>query len=435
MALIDRITNLFKRSQPDSQQTTAAEMRKPRRPTATARRFSADRRRQDKVKRCRKMYADDPRAEGIIETLARDMVKGGFGVSSEDPAAVQVAEALIERLDLFSRLDDWVRLSLRDGDSFLEVTVNEDMEIVDVTRKPTLEMHRNTNDRDQFEEPARAFWWADDMFGALGPPADAVWFAQWQIIHARWAHDEGSRYGKPLFASATSAYKKLTQGEKDIATRRWTRAGLKYVHQFPEGTDATKIEEYRAINADALNDENPAIADFFGTVDIKAVQGDARLQEIGDVLHHIRTWWLASPVPMSLLGYGQDLNRDVLQKQKEQYDEAIPGLRQWVEDEIVTPLLQLQWLLMGIWPENLDYTIKWKSKRTLTPKDVQMLADAALKLRALLPRPDMVWEVLAQFFPGLDLTKVMEQVGANEPEAGNANADRIAATADRFNPR
>jgi hypothetical protein len=355
-------------------------------------------------------------------------------VSTDEARAEEIAKELIKRLDLFSRLDDWVRLALRDGDSFLEVSIDENLQIVDVTRKPTLEMHRNSNDRDQFEDPERAFWWADSIYGAMGPPEDAVWFAEWQIIHARWDHDEGSRYGTPLFASATGAYKRMTQGEKDIATRRWTRAGLKWIHQFPEGTDQTVIESYRKINADALNETNPAIADFFGTVDVKAVQGDAHLQEIGDVVHHIRTWWISSPVPMSLLGYGQDLNRDVLQEQKEQYDEALLGLQQWVTDQIVKPLLELQWLLAGIWPEALEYEIEWKSKKLLTATDIRDLADAALKLRALGLTPNVVWQLLAKFFPGVDLMDLLAQADATDPTAGNASPGRMANTADRFQP-
>ncbi|MFP4344249.1 MAG: hypothetical protein ACLFU8_06125 [Anaerolineales bacterium] len=434
MSLIDRITDLFRRSQPEDQPTTAAEMPQGRRPTAAARRFSTDRSRQEKVRRCREMYADDPRGKEVVKALARDMVKSGFTVATRDARAEEITKDLVRRLDLFSRIDDWVRLALRDGDSFLEVSIDENLEIVDVTRKPTLEMHRNSNDRDQFEDPERAFWWADSIYGALGPPEDAVWFAEWQIIHARWDHDEGSRYGTPLFASATSAYKRMVQGEKDIATRRWTRAGLKYVHRFPDGTDGTYIDEYREKNRDALSQANPAIADFFGTVDINVVQGDARLQEIGDVVHHIRTWWISSPVPMSLLGYGQDLNRDVLEDQKEQYDEALLGLQQWVTDQIVKPLLELQWLLAGIWPAALEYEIEWKSKQLLTAADIRDLADAALKLRALGLPPDVVWQLLAKFFPGVDLVDLLAQVGATDPTAGNASPGRMANTADRFLP-
>jgi hypothetical protein len=256
-------------------------------------------------------------------------------------------------------------------------------------------------------------------------PSDAIWFAAWQIVHARWDHDEGKRYGTPLFGSATGAWKRMVEGERDIAIRRKTRAGIKYNHKFPPGTSPETIKAYRAENKSALDDPWAAAADFFGTTDIEVVQGDARLAEIADVMHHIRTWWLASPVPMSLLGYGQDLNRDVLEKQKEQYDESIPVLQTWVTDEIVRPLLELEWLLHGIWPANLDYEIQWKRKQTLKPADVAALADAALRLRALNWPEEIVIEILSLFISGVDLSAIVE---ATQTSSQGASTTDIGST-------
>jgi len=208
------------------------------------------------------------------------------------------------------------------------------------------------------------------------------------------------------------------EGERDIAVRRKTRAGMKYNHKFPAGTDEKVIKAYREINKAALDNPWAAVADFFGTTEIEVVQGDARLAEIDDVEHHIRTWWLASPAPMSLLGYGQDLNRDVLEKQKEQYDEALPVLQAWVTDQLVRPLLELEWLLHGIWPEHLEYDVQWNRKQTLTPEALAKLADAALRLRALGWPQALVVEVLQMFIAGVDLSVLLGAEGAGTTEIG-----------------
>ncbi|MCX6786836.1 MAG: hypothetical protein NTU85_03445 [Candidatus Kaiserbacteria bacterium] len=406
---------------------------------------------------CREMYEGDTRAEGVIRTLARDIVRGGCGVEvtgvkgqesgvrsqesgvrsqgagGQARRAQEVADALLLRLDLNQRLDDWVRLTLRDGDSFLELSVDEGLEIAAVTRKPTLEVRRASNEWDRFGDPARAFWQGDDWWPGGPAPVDAVWFAEWQMIHGRWGHDEGSRYGRPLFGSATAAFKRIKEGETDIAVRRKTRAGLKYVHKFPDGTDRSVIEEYKQLNRDSLENPTAAIADFFGSVAVDVVQGDAQLSEIGDVLHHIRTWWLASPAPMSLLGYGQDLNRDVLEKQEEQYQRALEGLTAWPETEFVKPLLERQWLLAGIWPAGLVYTIKWQAKQPLTAANVQKAADAGLKLKAIGWPDELVARVLGMLLPGVDV--IMS--GGNEGQgrtgaAGQTEAGRVAEVAARL---
>jgi hypothetical protein len=303
-----------------------------------------------------------------------------------------------------------------------------------VTRKPTLEMRRFSNSRDGFDDPRHAFWQGDEW--AVEPTGDAVWFAQWQIIHARWAHDEGSRYGKPLFASATKPFKRMTEGETDIAVRRKTRAGMKYLHQFPQGTDRTVIEEYKLLNRDSIDNPLAAIADFFGTVDIKTVSGDAQLGQIDDVMHHIRTWFLVSPVAMSLLGYGQDLNRDVLEKQSEQYQRALEALTAWPEVEIVKPLIERQWLLKGIVPEGLGYSIKWQTKQVLTAALVEAAANAALKLRAAGAPDAALQAIMEQLLPGVDLGEwqtVLPQrpSSAQSPET-RATPGRMAQAANEL---
>jgi hypothetical protein len=419
MAIFDRVRALLRQRPDDDVHTTMDETPAPRRPNEALARFAADRERVEIVKRCREMYDTDTRAKEVIQTLARDMTRGGFTVSAPgDPRAAEIGDALAKRLQLDTRLDDWVRLTLRDGDTFLEVGVSQEMEIAEVTRKPTLEMHRQSNQFDRFDDPEKAYWWADSFWGGAEAPQDAIWFADWQIIHARWDHDEDRRYGRPLFSSATGPWKRIVEGERDIAVRRKTRAGMKYNHKFPAGTDEKVIKAYREINKAALDNPWAAVADFFGTTEIEVVQGDARLAEIDDVEHHIRTWWLASPAPMSLLGYGQDLNRDVLEKQKEQYDEALPVLQAWVTDQLVRPLLELEWLLHGIWPEHLEYDVQWNRKQTLTPEALAKLADAALRLRALGWPQALVVEVLQMFIAGVDLSVLLGAEGAGTTEIG-----------------
>lgn len=425
MALIDQITRLFagwrRREKGSTSVTEMADGRPEKRGAGVdMARMEADRTRAAIVKTCQRMYDEDPRADEVLHTLAQDMVGKGLTITTGNPQADEIAVALIERLDLVSRLDDWVRLTTRDGDSFLEVEVSDARRIVGVTRKPVLEMYRNSNKRDEFDEARYAFWWSDEphMWGIPGPN-DALWFAEWQIVHARWNHDEGKRYGRPLFRSATGPWKRITEGEHDVATRRKTRAGMKYNHQFPPGTSSPEIEAYKKNNAEILDSPLAAIQDWFGTAEIKTVEGDAKVSDIEDILHHIRTWWIASPVPMSLLGYGQDLNRDVLEKQKEQYDETLEALRPWIQKEILRPLFELEWLLAGILPETLTVAYHWKAKRVLKPADLRDIADAALRLRALgLPDP-AIWGLIQQFLPDVDIEALLAPQG-DESEGGAA---------------
>lgn len=431
MSLIDRFLKIFAPRQAH-QDTTVDEMavlnaRRNDASMSLSSSLMADQERRAIVATSRKMYKTDPRARGIIKTLARDAVKGGFKVKvKNNPKAEQAANDLVQRLKLGSLLDDIVRLTLRDGDSFEQIGVTEERLITLLSRMPTLSMHRNSNEQDRFDDPTKAFWLApENWYGGDKPPEDATFFAEWQIIHVRWDHDEGGRYGSPLFESATGAWKRMSEGELDIAVRRRTRAGMKFLHVL-EGAQKEDIDAYKAENQDVLRNPFAAVADFFSNRpgSITAIQGDAQLGQIEDVLHHIRTFWVASPVPMSLLGYGQDLNRDVLEEQKAQYDRALAQVTQWVEDEIVRPLLERQWLLLGYLPESLAYEIAWQVKSTLTAADLRDVADAALRLQALGFPDEAIRTLIGQFLPGIDLESLM---GAQPQSDSGRMADEADA--------
>jgi hypothetical protein len=405
LSLIDTFQNLFRPRQ--EQRTPATTPPPPPRPSQLVQMFSAESGRRATVEDCRKMYKEDTRAQGVIDTMARDATKGGFEINVEGLRANEasdVAKAFLERIDFWTRIDDWVRLTLRDGDTFLEAGADAAGDIVKVSRKPTLEMHRWTDSSDEFYDPMRAFFWADKWWTGGDPPNEATYFAEWQIVHARYRQDEGSRYGQPLFAAARKTFKRMSEGELDIAIRRKTRAGMRYVHSLEDASDAD-IETYKARNKAILDDPFAAVADFFSSkkTSIAAIQGDARLSDIDDVLHHIHTWWVASPVPMSLLGYGQDLNRDILNEQKEQYDAAKEQLSGWVTEQIAAPLIERQWLLKGIWPGALTWSAQWAGKQALTAATFGEAAKALVALAATgLFTEETLLRMFALFVPEFD---------------------------------
>lgn len=408
--------------------TTLAEMPRVRNVAGQAVvRFTSAQDRTNLIRESREMYRADTRVRKATRATARDAVKGGPAVKvKNNPQAEQIASDLIKRLSLASRLDDWARLTFRDGDTFLQIGVDGTGDVALVKRMPTLQMHRSTDERDMFADPTRAFWQCDELFGGNEPPDDAVWFAQWQIIHARWEHDEGSRYGEPMFSVGAKAFKRMTTGEDNMATRRWARAGMSRVHVL-KGASETDIEAYKERNQEALEDPAAGVADFYTNTEggVTAMQGDANLHQFDDVMHHTRTFSLASPIALGLMGYGQDLNRDVLDEQKEQYDRELEQITQWLEDEIVEPLLQLQWLLKGILPESLDYDVTWKNKGTLTADDLKTATDAALNMRALGLGDDIVFATLARFIPGFE--NLQPALPQGEPNAADMAAGVNAA--------
>ncbi len=255
---------------------------------------------------------------------------------------------------------------------------------------------------------------------------ETTWFAEWQIVHGRWEHDEGKKYGTPMMASAQGHYKKVQEGELDIAVRRKTRSGMKFLHVV-EGADEAGLEAYREYNQDALDNPFAAVSDYFTNRagSIQTIQGDAHLQEIADVEHMIATWFMGGEVPMELMGYGNNLNRDVLGEKRATYDQTIETLREWVAEELISPILERQWLLKGILPKGLKYEITWTATQAVTPAMVRDAADAAARLKLLGVSDESIAEMLAKFLPGIELEPGNS---AQDSEAGEA--ERMAAVMD-----
>lgn len=418
MSLISRLTALFK----TGARPATTEQSAPPLPSRQARLFALESDRASIVKLARRQARDDPRADAALHAVGRDVTRGGFTIQVEQQIGASraraVAQQLLDRLNLTQIVDDVVRETLRDGDGFYELAIDNDGIIQDVSRKPTLEMRRLSDMQDRFPDPERAFCWNDEVFMLIGlPPRDAVFFAEYQIVHLRWAHDAGERYGSPLFTSGRQPWLYATEGERDIAIRRKTRAGMRYVHNL-KGASEGQIQAYQERNKQALTDPNVAIADFFANADstsIDAVQGDAHLSEIEDVKHQIQTAYMNSPIPLYLMGYGESLNRDVLQEMQDHYDDTLDGIAAWLDDQFLIPLLERQWLLQGIWPASIRYTIQRPSRTPITALLLQNAGTAAQGLRTAGVPDRIVYELLSKIVPGLDVDRIME-LRALEPK-------------------
>lgn len=368
-------------------------------------RFKVERDRNAVIKDCRAMYDGDPRVEKMHRMYARDLLRGGFVVKTENARASEVVAAMQERLKLNQSLEDWLRLSMRDGDSFLELavgTVNSDLAIAGVSRKPTLQMHRHSNSADQFDSAERAFWMGSDSYFGQEPPKDATWFPEWKIIHARWNHDEESRYGRPMMKSARKQFRYVEDGELNVAVRR--KAGGAQIRQHVIEGSAADVEAYKENNKGALG-TLAAVIDLFSNKQSSFTvhQGDGNIDKIGDVQHHIGTMFTASDVPMELMAYGGDLNRDILGEKKEAYEETLNQGREWATVQIIQPLIEREWLLHGILPADVKYKIVWRKAKSLSPTDLRDLADAASRLRILGVKEETIQLILASYLRDVDL--------------------------------
>jgi len=399
MATLKQRVNAF--FHPPAETQTTQEDPRVQSVTAEYEKLKADRSRTAVIKTCRLMYDGDPRIEKAHRVYSQDIVKAGFLVITKDETAKQIAMDLQERLDMNQLLEDAMRETSRDGDSFYEVVVDDSLLITELSRKPTMQMHRNSNKADKFNDPFKAYWMGDDNWMNPEPSKDALWFADWQMIHARWKHDSEKRYGKPMFSASTGAFKKVEDGELNVAVRRKMGGSQIRIHSI-EGAPAD-LEKYKEDNQAAFG-KLSAVIDLFtnkkGTVDVK--QGDGNIDKMGDVQHHVATMMAGSDVPMELLVFGEGLNRDILGEKKEEYENNQEQGREWLTKQLVKPLLERQWLLAGILPAEIKYKIKWRTAKPLTPADLRDLGDGLSRLKLLGVKDEIIQSIAAMYLRSVE---------------------------------
>lgn len=424
--------------------------------------FYVDNSRSAIINDSRKMYEEDPRIKNGLWRIASDMVSGSFSVSVKSgpykKKAQEIANNALERLELRTKdgqagsaLISYLVYAMRDGDVFLQIGAAED-EINKLVKMPLMSndltsysaysknaypvMHRNSNAIDEFDNPKKAYFLSTIPLpeNVLNPVNETFqWYKDWQILHIRWQHEAPKRYGYPLLGASRITYKMLREGETDVAIRRKTRAGQKRHHKIANATDAT-IEDYKKWNADSLGDPTAAASDFFSNSDteIKVLQGDEQIGVIDDIIHHLETLGVGLLVPLSMIGYGKNINRDVLDVQDQEYRRLLQVLGHFPVNSIIVPIIELEWLLHGILPSNYDWSVEWSSKQQWT-----LNADGLFKLHGLVS-PEywsvMASKVLPSFDSDKELSYIKEKYDQNQMNANKKMDTKKVSGANQNEP-
>jgi len=383
--------------------------------------------RVDWVDQSRRLFDIDARVQGVVEMVLRDILRVGWSwklnedlpMRQQDTIRAKL-EDLEMRLDLSRQITAWLESVFVDGDLFLQIVIDgRSRRVLKVLPLSTLHMERLSNDYDEFDDPNNAFirreW--PDTFGEYqwqredsGTP-----YAAWEILHVRWGQMPRRRYGRPLLAAGLANARSAKRGEFDMAIRRAVRAGMKLHHQIGADSAMTgpvtdrQIREYLELNKTALDNPYASAIDFFsnaGTT-ISPIQGDANLSDIDDIKHHVDTFFVQSPVPKPLLGYSDDINRDVLGKSQEQYRLTLEDMSRWVAAELLHPLLWRCLLIEGTqdgtYIQQQDLTCEFGSRGLYDAEQFAQTSDSVLKLvnQGLLSQ-EGAWDILERELPHFD---------------------------------
>lgn len=160
--------------------------------------FTLRRTRESVLRDAAEMQNNDPRWASVLDAIARDATLGGFAFCFHNegrlrrpkgvPQAQRILEAFTKQSGLMDKLEGWTRALIRDGDLFTELIVEEETQKpVGVKKLDTRITVPAVNEKGGWiYGPERAYYQTD------GTTENAkTWFAEWQIVHAKWGADEG----------------------------------------------------------------------------------------------------------------------------------------------------------------------------------------------------------------------------------------------------
>lgn len=340
----------------------------------------------------RYMDATDGRIKRIHNRTARDVVRGGLVMqqTNADSRISQEWRTFSQRLQLNvpAKLKSDARALLMEGNLALQWVLDADGNVIAAVRMPSETIQPNVNENGQLKDIQRAYRQEDVLSGqALAE------FALWQLAVGRLDpdnYDDMGSMGRPFLDASRETWRKLRMTDTDLVLRRRQRAPLRLSHVLEGATDAD-LAAYQE-RTEANNDQ--ITTDFYlnkkGTV--TALQGDANLDQIGDVLYLLDTLFAGSPLPKGMAGYTDALNRDILEDLKRDYYEEI-DLLQDTQSAVYEFGFRLHLLLRGINPDAEEWSITFSERRT---ESLTQTTDRALKLMALgLPR-SMIWEEIGK---------------------------------------
>ncbi len=340
----------------------------------------------------------DPRMKRANRVFASTSVRRGFSVdvtSESSKSLADRAQVIIDDVmrdcQINAKLASWARILLKEGDLFLNPVIDlATKRLKNIKRLPAVSMQRNDDMMGNFQNLDAAFQQIDPISLEIIEE-----FPLWACNHIRWDHEEGDRYGNSMYLQIRGYWKKLNMTEEDLVVRRRTRAMLRRHHKIGNPSnpgDPSAINEYMAMNNLDRPDVARYITDYYSNalVDITNLDGDAHLDQIRDVEHLQEVYMLGTGVPLHMLGFGKNVNRDIVEDQIKQFKEDTQELRDLLEYGDSSAYSGLRFIfdfalaLQGIDPQLVQYNISWFAADNETASD---RIDRIIKMRASQPVP------------------------------------------------
>ena len=360
---------------------------------------------RDKIIDIRAMDEEDGRIKKIHTRMARDITYNGLQMRMDNPddEVTDLWNGFCKRLGLINpqKLKSDARGLIVEGNLPMQWVVGG-RHVVAGIRMPSETIRPVVWPTGRFKDPQTAY----EQFEYYRGEVIAL-FPLWQMTLGRLDpenFDDMGSPGRPYLDASRPSWRKLAMSEKDLVIRRHERAPMRTAHSI-EGASQDYMDEYKKRVED---DQKDITSNYYmnrkGSV--SAIQGDANMDEIKDVVHLLETFFAGAPAPAGMFGYIEDISRDILEDLKEDYYQEVASAQEslaWV----YLQGFELELLLSGKDPDAYGVTVSFQERLT---ESLNQKADRALKYQAM----------------GASTKTVHETAGLNADKEKSQRADEAA---------
>lgn len=246
----------------------------------------------------RLMDRSDGRVKRVHNRVARDVTRGGLVMQHDDPNSKIAKEwdAFRLRLNLHKaeKLKSDARGLVIEGNLPYQWVVDPTLRaVVAGVRMPTESIRPNVGVNGRFTDMSKAYTQMD-----LSTGNELCHFGLWQMTLARLDpdnYDDMLCMGRPFVDASREVWRKLNMTDTDLVIRRKHRSPLRLSHVL-EGADKAELKQYQD---DIEANKDLVTTDFYQNKKgaVTAVQGDANLGDIEDVLYLLDTFFAGTPLP------------------------------------------------------------------------------------------------------------------------------------------
>lgn len=368
---------------------------------------------------------------GINEVLSCDVLRSPwtFKVNSDNESTqnriMERIEEIEERLQLRNKLQRFYHSALVDGDGFYQIVLDESTKMVDkILLLESMTMQRNTDGVDLFYRDKPAFiqhtdgvWVEDDNFyttenGIMyGENSTKEVYEQFEIVHARVQHKGVRRYGIPKLQRIMDDARYITVGTLDLVQRRFEGAGPIYAWILGNAQNTNNDMEQQDRMYDSLHERinrkrNGEIVNrnFVGGYPwaVSSNPADMGIDKIEDLLFHVDRFFAGSPVPALVLGFQNEVNRDILPFIMSNYHKTLDMEARWIAEEILKPIVYRTLAIEGeaydIGMTQLE--VEWAERSEYGVEDIEVAARTVKTLmEAGLNNPEMLLRYMVRLDP------------------------------------